>query len=346
MTDSTEVATTTERKTLVGTFAQRYNIEPSRVLGTLKKTAFPDAKSDEEFMSLLVICNEYQLNPFLREIYAFSKDGRVFPMVGKDGWIRVLLRQPSYKGKKYTVSEKRTQVNQCAPCPEWVECCITFNDGRDPETARVYLNEWHRNTPTWKSMPFQMLKGKALKEAVREAFGINLYDEDDRDRILATDNAVTPVPTGPSNREKASALFTQTAPPQATAAQTVNVVEVAGESFDASTGEAVEDAEFEEVPDDTTQTATETSEDSPNPSSDGEVGPVEQESPLASSATTEHEVKASRGQQAAINGLRRSKRVTNGEYAMLLGEYGLASTADANEGQADSIIAKLNDWGS
>src|SRR5712671_2244197 len=84
---------------LVEIFADRYNIEPQKMLGILANTCFSVKRGDppvtnEEMAALLVVANEYHLNPFTREIYAFrNKAGGITPIVGIDGWVRIVERQ-------------------------------------------------------------------------------------------------------------------------------------------------------------------------------------------------------------------------------------------------------------
>ena len=50
--------------------ADRFNVEPKKLLNTLKSTVFKNATNDE-LLTLVVVANEYKLNPLTRQIYAF-----------------------------------------------------------------------------------------------------------------------------------------------------------------------------------------------------------------------------------------------------------------------------------
>src|SRR5450631_3949325 len=50
---------------------QRYGVDPDKMLGTLKETAFKGNVSNEQMMALLVVADQYGLNPWTKEIYAF-----------------------------------------------------------------------------------------------------------------------------------------------------------------------------------------------------------------------------------------------------------------------------------
>lgn len=56
------------------------------LIETLKKTAFKGAVTDEQMAALLIVANQYKLNPWTSEIYAFPSNGGITPVVGVDGW--------------------------------------------------------------------------------------------------------------------------------------------------------------------------------------------------------------------------------------------------------------------
>ena len=66
--------------------ASRFSVEPAKLLNTLKNTVFKNA-TDDELLALVVVANEYGLNPLTKEIYAFpAKGGGIVPVVSVDGW--------------------------------------------------------------------------------------------------------------------------------------------------------------------------------------------------------------------------------------------------------------------
>ena len=80
---------------LVKKFAQRYGVDDSKMLNTLKATAFKQRNneqiSNEQMMALLVVADQYKLNPFTKEVYAFpDKSSGIVPIVGIDGWSRII----------------------------------------------------------------------------------------------------------------------------------------------------------------------------------------------------------------------------------------------------------------
>src|SRR5690242_11755885 len=85
--------------------AARLSVEPEKLHATLKATVFQKA-TDEELLALVVVANEYGLNPFLKEIYAFpAKGGGIVPIVSVDGWNKMLIRQPDFDGIEFDFAE-------------------------------------------------------------------------------------------------------------------------------------------------------------------------------------------------------------------------------------------------
>src|SRR3990172_4522323 len=79
----------------------RLSVEPQKLFDTLKATVFKNA-SNEELLALVTVANEYDLNPFLKEIYAFpAKGGGIVPIVSVDGWNKMLIRQPDLDGIEF-----------------------------------------------------------------------------------------------------------------------------------------------------------------------------------------------------------------------------------------------------
>ncbi|MCW9690779.1 recombinase RecT, partial [Proteus terrae] len=71
--------------------ASRYGVDSTKFFETLKATAFKQrdgsAPTNDQMMVLLVVAEQYNLNPFTREIYAFpDRQNGIIPVVGVDGW--------------------------------------------------------------------------------------------------------------------------------------------------------------------------------------------------------------------------------------------------------------------
>lgn len=95
------------RVSLINKFADRYTLEPGNLLATLKHTAFKQRQSDpeptnEEMAALLVVADQYGLNPFTREIFAFKdKYKGIVPVVSIDGWSRIINSHDQFDGMAF-----------------------------------------------------------------------------------------------------------------------------------------------------------------------------------------------------------------------------------------------------
>ncbi|EXT37798.1 recT family protein, partial [Acinetobacter sp. 25977_10] len=77
------------------------DVDPAELANTLVNTVFKKATNDE-FLSLLIVANQYKLNPFTKEIYAFpAKGGGITPVVGIDGWARIINDNPVCDGIQF-----------------------------------------------------------------------------------------------------------------------------------------------------------------------------------------------------------------------------------------------------
>lgn len=189
MAKNQNVATINARPSLLAMVAGKYGVEPEKMLDTLKATAFKGERdkpvTNEQMMALLVVANEYNLNPWTKEIYAFpDQKGGIVPLVSVDGWTRIINEHPKLAGFGFAYD----------PDGEWIECIIERTDRTQPIRVREYLSECKRNTGPWQSHPQRMLRHKALIQCARLAFGFGgIYDPDEAERIReATMQDVTP----------------------------------------------------------------------------------------------------------------------------------------------------------
>ena len=158
--------------------AARVNMEPQKLHETLKNTVFKGA-NDHELVALVLVANEYKLNPLVKQIYAFpQKGGGVVPVVGIDGWLKIINEHPQFDGLE---TEDIRDDNKKLLA---VECRIFRKDRSRPTIIREYLSECIRKTDPWQTMPQRMLRHKAIMQCARIAFSIaGIVDEDDAGRV-------------------------------------------------------------------------------------------------------------------------------------------------------------------
>jgi phage recombination protein Bet len=190
--------------------AGRYNVEPAKLLETLKGTVFKGA-SNEELMALVVVANEYQLNPFTRQIYAFpAKSGGITPVVSIDGWIAVMNRRDDFDGIEFEMLDKDGKPFSCT-------AIVRVKGRANPVKVTEYFDECFRNTDPWRAMPRRMLRHKACAQGVRLAFGLaGCYDEDEARAMAALDPVANAKPAKAAPPEpQFVAQLTDAAPAQA-----------------------------------------------------------------------------------------------------------------------------------
>lgn len=194
----TAVITAERPVSLVQRFASRYFVDADKLLSTLKATAFsqrPDKQgnipdiTNERMMALLVVADQYKLNPFTKEIYAYpDKYQGIVPVVGVDGWSRIINEHPALDGIDFRYADKLATMPKAKPCPEWCEVIIKRKDRSSPIVVREYLDEVFReldNMSPWQTHTKRMLRHKTLIQGARIAFGFaGIYDEDEAERII------------------------------------------------------------------------------------------------------------------------------------------------------------------
>ena len=174
---------------VIARLADRFGVDQSKMLECLKSTAFRGGCSNEQLMALCIVSEQYGLNPWTKEIYAFpDKQNGIVPVVGVDGWARIINSHPQFDGIDFEQDE-----DKCT-------CTIYRKDRGHPTIATEYMSECKRNTGPWGSHPKRMLRHKALIQAARLAFGfVGIYDQDEAERIVSAR-------VGPATYAKASPL--------------------------------------------------------------------------------------------------------------------------------------------
>jgi len=171
-----EVATV-QPPSLLAKMASRFSVEPAKMLTTLKSTAFKGDVSNEQMMALLIVADQYGLNPWTKEVYAFpDKNNGIVPVVGVDGWARIINSHEQFDGMQF-----EQDAESCT-------CTIYRKDRAHPVAVTEYMAECKRGTGPWSSHPRRMLRHKAMIQCARLAFGYaGIYDQDEAERIVERD---------------------------------------------------------------------------------------------------------------------------------------------------------------
>lgn len=219
-------------QSLIAKFAGRYSIDPGKLMATLKATAFRQRNNrditDEQMAALLIVADQYKLNPFTKEIFAYEDKGAIVPVVSVDGWARIINEHPAFNGLEFRYSEEMETPAAGKACPIWCEILIYRKDRDRPTIVREYLDETYQgprgenkiNGP-WQSHTKRMLRHKVLIQGARIAFGFaGIYDEDEADRIVERDMGVAEPVAQPTSR-----VTMPQAKPKQVANQPTDVVE-------------------------------------------------------------------------------------------------------------------------
>lgn len=174
---------TTALTTLTSNLAKQFNMgDGSELASTLKATCFKSGTqvTDAQMTALLVVAQQYGLNPFTKEIYAFPDKGGIVPVVGLDGWSRIINSRPEFDGMDFDQN------------PESCTCTIYRKDRSHPIKVTEWMAECKRNAGPWLSHPYRMLRHKAMIQCARIAFGFaGIYEPDEAERIVESVNSDT-----------------------------------------------------------------------------------------------------------------------------------------------------------
>lgn len=185
------VAEFRQQTSLIRRMADRFGVDPDKMLTTLKATAFKGDVSNEQMMALMVVAEQYKLNPWTKEIYAFpDRNHGIVPVVGVDGWTRIINEHENYDGYEVQYAEELVGFSG-KQVPAWCEITMYRKDRTRPTKHREWFDEVQRDTSPWKSHPRRMLEHKALIQTARRAFGFGgIYDQDEAERIIEAEPIV------------------------------------------------------------------------------------------------------------------------------------------------------------
>ena len=171
----------------------------SDLIETLKATAFKGEVTNAQMTALMVVANQYGLNPWTKEIYAFpDKNNGIVPVVGVDGWARIINDNPQFDGMDFAQSDEMVRMPGAnSDAPAWIECAMYRKDRTRPVIIREYLDEVYREPfkgkfgpviGPWQTHPKRFLRHKAMIQCARMAFGYGgIYDQDEAERITERD---------------------------------------------------------------------------------------------------------------------------------------------------------------
>lgn len=175
------------KRDLIAQASNWMSIDQDKFVDVIKKTILKQAGvaavTDEDFMTFVSVCNEYKLNPLLKQIYAFkARSGGIEPMVPVDGWIKLVNANEFFNG--FESEELFDDSGKFIA----VKAIFHLKNRAVPITVTEYLDECSRPTEPWKKWPKRMLRHKAYIQGARVAFGFAaIYDEDEAERMKSVE---------------------------------------------------------------------------------------------------------------------------------------------------------------
>lgn len=201
-----------EQTNLIETMASRYGVDRQTLLSTLTRNAFITPygfnqhwePTQDQALSLLIMADQYNLNPLKKEIVAYpGRNGSIVPVVGIEGWFNIISSHPDVDGFVFKTSESMTfPQDGLVKAPEWMEVTFHRKNWAHPVTIREYLDEVYRppfvdpytgepNYGPWQKQTKRMLRHKTLIQVARIVLGLTgIYDQDEAERIVEAERDV------------------------------------------------------------------------------------------------------------------------------------------------------------
>ena len=124
------------------------------------KTTFTPEQKKEFY----IICKMHQLNPFMRQIYAVPRGGRLSIVIGYEVYLQRADQSEQADGHEIAF-EGDIKSND-------LRCTIKVyrKDRKFPYVKTVWFNEYTQNNQMWNSKPRTMLEKVAIAQGYRMAF--------------------------------------------------------------------------------------------------------------------------------------------------------------------------------
>ena len=176
-----------------------------------------------DVFSFLLTCKNLHLNPMLKQIYGFESKGKVVTVISIEGWNEIANRHAQFDGFDYDFPapqerqltfnkvsfdggyRKVTPVTVTRKVSEYIICRVYRKDRSHPIAVTTFFDEASTGSEPWATMPMQMLQNRAMVNAIKKAFNVNAYAEDDRSYMMPTyqeivesDSQTAPVALGDS----------------------------------------------------------------------------------------------------------------------------------------------------
>ena len=167
---------------------------PPDLVDTIKATVAKDA-TDEELYMFLSIAKQYDLNPFMKEIWFTKMNGQVAIMTSRDGYRKLAMREPTFKKCQSWAVFENDEFEMELVMGEITNLTHKFKQNdrgqikgayailktTDHDNLAVYVDfrEYDRKNQIWKKYPTAMIR-KVAENDVYSRFvdinGLNAYE--------------------------------------------------------------------------------------------------------------------------------------------------------------------------
>lgn len=182
----TVVALQPQNRSVIESMASRYGMA-SKPFELALRSAMPANHSDVEFAACALVANQYDLNPFTKQIYFMrTKSGQIQPIVSVDGWAHIVNRSDAHDGMEFIdhLDDKKKLTA--------ITCRIYRKDRSRPIEVTEYMAECAGQSPAWKQTPSRMLRHRAMIQCARYAYSISgIMETDEFQQWEQADNRST-----------------------------------------------------------------------------------------------------------------------------------------------------------
>lgn len=161
---------------------------PSDLVDTIKATVAKNA-TDEELYMFLSIANQYDLNPFMKEIWFTKMNGEVAIMTGRDGYKKLAEREPTYRkcqsmavyendefemelimGEVMNITHKFKQNDRGSIIGAYA---VLKTTDRENYVSYVNFREYDKRNNIWKKYPSAMIRKVAENDVYKRFAKVN-----------------------------------------------------------------------------------------------------------------------------------------------------------------------------
>ena len=179
-------------------FAGKHGLDQGTMVNALIDTIFPQGNNPpnrSQVFALCIVAQKYDLDPFLKQIYAFpAKGGGIIPIVSVDGWYALMNKNPHYDG--CTAELILADNGRVVGC----KATVHRKDRAHPIEVTELVSECSTGSGPWTKSPGRMIRHRAICQAARIAFSLSgIYDPDEAEAIRDAEFSVSgSAPTAPS----------------------------------------------------------------------------------------------------------------------------------------------------